>query len=75
MRGLPPPYQFGMPLGVLIGLRLALDAITREMSRQEDAAIVAALDDPHTAHPQPATSAGRLLVVEGIVSAPFRVRP
>jgi hypothetical protein len=71
-----PIYQSGLAAGVSIGLMIALNVIVAELTRQEDAAIVAALDDPHG---QSAAShehaAGRLLSVARIVSATFRTRP
>jgi hypothetical protein len=68
-----PAYQAGQRAGVDIGLRMALDAICAEWAAPTDAAIVAALSDPHRRNAvRHEYAAGRLQRVAALVGAAFR---
>jgi hypothetical protein len=58
-----PPYQLGMSLGVLVGLRLALDALTLERIHQHQLA-----DDP-----DPRVSAACRAYADKVLVAVMRV--
>ena len=70
-----PIYLDGFHAGRDVGLRIALDAITAESARQEDAALVAALGTDSSSALPHEYAAGRLLAVARIVGATFRTRP
>ena len=69
-------FRDPVDLGVLIGCRAALSAITAEMTEQENAAVIAAADDSTgRSAAQHEYTLSRLLSVARIVSATFRTRP
>jgi hypothetical protein len=66
-----PIYRDGLDIGVLIGVRLALDAVDAERVRQQQ--LTAA--DPDSKSPTAACRAyadGRLLAVAKVIAARFR---
>jgi hypothetical protein len=71
-----PIYREGVSAGVDVGTRQSLNVIVAELTRQEDAAVVAALNDPNgrsaALHEY---TLSRLQAVARIVSAAFRARP
>jgi hypothetical protein len=70
-----PAYAAGFTQGRDVGLRIALDALTAEQVRQEDAAIVAALETDASAALPHEYAAGRLHAVAYIVAGQFRQWP
>jgi hypothetical protein len=69
-----PIYQAGYLIGVDVGLRLALDAICAELTREDDLAAVARVTtEPSTIEEKLHTyAAGRLQAVAAIVAGTFR---
>ena len=67
-----PIYQAGQRAGGDIGLCIALDAICSVMARQEDAAIIAALDIRQPGSAIHEYTAGRLGAVAQTVAGAFR---
>ena len=67
-----PLYTDGFNAGRDIGLMVALNAIVAEMTHQDDAATVAALDPRQQDAARHQYCAGRLLAVGRIVAGQFR---
>jgi hypothetical protein len=68
-----PAYVAGFAQGRDVGLRMALEVVPAESARQDDAAIVAALDPrQHVDTARHRYCAGRLLAVGRIVAGQFR---
>ena len=67
-----PAYQAGFAQGRDVGLRIAIEVVVAEQTRQEDAATVAALGTDSSAALPHEYAAGRLLLVGRIVAATFR---